>query len=42
MVTLYDALESLSRNMVSCRLMVINGNVTGIVERLDSKGLVRP
>jgi DNA-binding MarR family transcriptional regulator len=41
MVALYDAPESLSIGVVSRRLMVSNGNVTGIVERLDSEGLVR-
>ena len=41
MVTLYDAPESLSRSVVSRRLMVSHGNVTGTVERLGSEGLVR-
>jgi len=41
MVALYGAPESLSMGVVSCRLMVSHGNVTGTVERLGSEGLVR-
>ena len=41
MAALYDAPEGLSMGQVSRRLMVSNGNVTGIVERLDREGLVR-
>jgi DNA-binding MarR family transcriptional regulator len=41
MAALYDSSEGLSMGGVSRRLMVSNGNVTGIVERLDREGLVR-
>ena len=41
MAALYGAPESLSMGVVSRRLMVSNGNVTGTVERLGSEGLVR-
>jgi len=41
MAALYDAPEDLSMGGLSRRLMVSNGNVTGIVERLDREGLVR-
>jgi len=40
MAALYDAPAGLSMGEVSRRLMVSNGNVTGIVERLDRDGLV--
>jgi DNA-binding MarR family transcriptional regulator len=40
MAALYDAPAGLSMGEVSRRLMVSNGNVTGIVERLDREGLV--
>ncbi|HEY6752482.1 MAG TPA: MarR family transcriptional regulator [Rubellimicrobium sp.] len=40
MAALYDASEGLSMGEVSRRLMVSNGNVTGIVERLAREGLV--
>ena len=41
MAALHDAPEGLSMGEVSRRLMVSNGNVTGIIERLDREGLVR-
>jgi DNA-binding MarR family transcriptional regulator len=41
MATLYEAPEGLSMGEVSRRLMVSNGNVTGIVGRLAREGLVR-
>jgi DNA-binding MarR family transcriptional regulator len=41
MAALHEAPEGLSMGEVSRRLMVSNGNVTGIVERLDREGLVR-
>ena len=41
MAALYDAPEGVSMGEVSRRLMVSNGNVTGIVERLAREGLVR-
>jgi DNA-binding MarR family transcriptional regulator len=41
MAALYDAPEGLSMGGVSRRLMVSNGNVTGIVERLEREELVR-
>jgi DNA-binding MarR family transcriptional regulator len=40
MAALYDAPAGLSMGEVSRRLMVSNGNVTGIVERLEREGLV--
>ena len=40
MAALYDAPEGSSMGEVSRRLMVSNGNVTGIVERLGREGLV--
>ena len=40
MAALYSALEGLSMGELSHRLMVSNGNVTGIVERLECEGLV--
>ncbi len=40
MAALYDAPADLSMGEVSRRLMVSNGNVTGIVERLEREGLV--
>jgi DNA-binding MarR family transcriptional regulator len=40
MAALYDAPAGLSMGEISRRLMVSNGNVTGIVERLDRDGLV--
>ena len=40
MAALYDAPAGLSMGEVSRRLMVSNGNVTGIVERLAREGLV--
>ena len=41
MAALYDSPEGLSMGGVSRRLMVSNGNVTGIVERLEREELVR-
>ena len=41
MAALYEAPEGLSMGEVSRRLMVSNGNVTGIVERLEREGLIR-
>jgi DNA-binding MarR family transcriptional regulator len=41
MAALYEAPEGLSMGEVSRRLMVSNGNVTGIVGRLAREGLVR-
>ena len=41
MAVLYGAQEGLSMGELSRRLMVSNGNVTGIVERLEREGLVR-
>jgi DNA-binding MarR family transcriptional regulator len=41
MAALHEAPEGLSMSEVSRRLMVSNGNVTGIVERLNREGLVR-
>jgi DNA-binding MarR family transcriptional regulator len=41
MAVLYNAPEGLSMGELSHRLMVSNGNVTGIVERLECEGLVR-
>jgi DNA-binding MarR family transcriptional regulator len=41
MAALYDTPEGLSMGQVSRRLMVSNGNITGIVERLGREGLVR-
>ena len=41
MAALYEAPEGLSMGQVSRRLMVSNGNVTGIVERLEREGLIR-
>ena len=41
MAALYNAPEGLSMGELSHRLMVSNGNVTGIVERLECEGLVR-
>jgi DNA-binding MarR family transcriptional regulator len=41
MAALHEAPEGLSMGEVSRRLMVSNGNVTGIVERLVREGLVR-
>lgn len=41
MAALYNAPEGLAMGEVSRRLMVSNGNVTGIVERLEREGLVR-
>jgi len=40
MAALYDAPGGTSMGEVSRRLMVSNGNVTGIVERLEREGLV--
>jgi len=40
MAALYDTPEGLSMGEVSRQLMVSNGNVTGIVERLEREGLV--
>ena len=40
MAVLYGAQEGLSMGELSRRLMVSNGNVTGIVERLEGEGLV--
>lgn len=40
MAALYDASEGSSMGELSRRLMVSNGNVTGIVERLEREGLV--
>lgn len=40
MAALYDAPEGSSMGEISRRLMVSNGNVTGIVERLEREGLV--
>ena len=40
MAALYDAPGGSSMGEVSRRLMVSNGNVTGIVERLEREGLV--
>jgi DNA-binding MarR family transcriptional regulator len=40
MAALYNAPEGMSMGGVSRRLMVSNGNVTGIVERLEREGLV--
>lgn len=40
MAALYDTPEGLSMGEVSRRLMVSNGNVTGIVERLERERLV--
>lgn len=40
MAALYEAPEGLSMGEVSRRLMVSNGNVTGIVERLEREGLI--
>jgi len=41
MAELYEAPGGLSMGEISRRLMVSNGNVTGIVERLEREGLVR-
>ena len=41
MAALYEAPDGLSMGEISRRLMVSNGNVTGIVERLRREGLVR-
>jgi DNA-binding MarR family transcriptional regulator len=41
MAALYEAPEGMSMGEVSRRLMVSNGNVTGIVERLEREGLIR-
>ena len=41
MAVLYNAPEGLSMGELSHRLMVSNGNVTGIVERLECEGWVR-
>ena len=41
MAVLYNAPEGLHMGELSHRLMVSNGNVTGIVERLECEGLVR-
>lgn len=40
MAALYDAPEDSSMGELSRRLMVSNGNITGIVERLEREGLV--
>lgn len=41
MAALHDAPEGLSMGEVSRRLMVSNGNITGIVERLEREGLIQ-
>ena len=41
MAALYETPEGMSMGQVSRRLMVSNGNITGIVERLEREGLVR-
>ncbi|QIN80093.1 MarR family transcriptional regulator [Rubrobacter marinus] len=40
MAALHDAPDGLSMGEVSRRLMVSNGNVTGIAERLEREGLI--
>ncbi len=40
MAVLHDAPEDISMTEVSRRLMVSNGNVTGIAERLEREGLI--
>ena len=41
MAALYDAPEGLSMSEISCWLKDSNGNVTGLVERLDREALIR-
>ncbi len=41
MAALYEVPEGMSMGEVSRRLMVSNGNVTGIVERLEREALIR-
>ncbi len=41
MAALYDAAEGLSMGEISRQLMVSNGNITGIVERLEREGLIQ-